>query len=162
MIHPCSPGDPLSPTCQGPSESLPMRLPQFPLRHLLIAIALLAVVLGGTIQLIRWRERSRLFTIKAARLASRARILRRDAGKTYSQWAEDRRRFDQMYPNGKLGDWLLMPVPIEPRQAARQAQRHEQQAAHYRHLARYPWLDEPPTPPPPDAFEPPNFDPTRP
>jgi hypothetical protein len=127
-----------------------MRLPRvrFTLRRLMVAVAVVAVVLGARAQLARWAERRRHYEIMADAYSDNP--FRQWADLTREQWLARCRQIDEENTHPRpLG--LTLVYPPEPAAARGAADRHDRLRKEYEWAYAHPWCPVETDPPIPTA-----------
>jgi hypothetical protein len=117
-------------------------------RRWMVAVAVVALGLGLSIQLARWRQLAYLYEIRAERTDGVRAEWTPIAEMSREQWLAECRAIDEK--NRKGGDYSwAMPYPDEPAFARRMLNYHALLAKKYHRAATQPWWPVDPDPPPP-------------
>jgi hypothetical protein len=109
----------------------------------MVAVAIVAVGMGGTLEYRRLRELSRQYSLRALRAGGQASWFRRGANMSHEEWLAGREKTDRMNRESRF---KAAYFPDQER-CKRLVPYHESLSLKYDRAARYPFLPVEPNPP---------------
>jgi hypothetical protein len=127
-----------------------MRLPRMTTRRWMIAVAIVGLVLGGSLELVRLRRLSHEYAgraINARRALANARM---SSGWNHERWLAECRRIEESERKWTTGYPMSTGRPFRPSVARAYIAYWEPIFSKYERAAAYPWLPLEPDPPRPE------------
>lgn len=127
-----------------------MRLTRFQvsIRWMMAAVAVAALVIGGSLEYARLGSLGREYVGRAINARRALNYASRSAGWTEETWRAEVRRIDEM--ERASDGWFKIGRPTHPARARRQVAYWGPIVAKYERAARFPWLAVEPDPPRPE------------
>lgn len=127
---------------------------RFSVRGLMVAVAVVALLLGGSLEYARLKRLGREYAGRAIGARRAMEPARKSLGWSHERWLAECRRLDQMEQASggwfKSGGSYNLPRPPSPERANRLVAYWQPVVAKYERAARYPWLPVEPDPPRPE------------
>jgi hypothetical protein len=121
---------------------------RFSVRGLMVAVAVVALLMGGLLEYARLKRLGREYAGRAIGARRAMEPARRSLGWSHERWLAECRRFDQI--EQASGGWYKFGRPPSPERAKRLVAYWQPVVAKYERAARYPWLPVEPDPPRPE------------
>jgi hypothetical protein len=130
-------------------EDRAMGLPRMTTRRWMVAVAGVALLIGGQFEFVRLKRLSREYAGRAINATQALEYAQISAGWSHERWLAECREIDW-----KQGQWSVfqLPRPFPPDIARARVDHWESIRSKYDWATRYPWLPVDPDPPAPERI----------
>jgi hypothetical protein len=116
----------------------------------MIAVAIIGLVLGGSLEFVRLKRLSRDYAGRAINARRALAYARMSAGWSHERWLAECRRIEELERKWTTGHPMSMGRPFQPSVARAYIAYWEPILSKYERAAAYPWLPLEPDPPRPE------------
>jgi hypothetical protein len=130
-----------------------LRRVRFSVRRLMVAVAVVAVSMGGWKEYQRGMRSRKIYELRVLLFEVQEDLARSDGNRTHAQWEADCREVERLNRHvrdnlGNVTDTVLFP-PDPPEVARKKVVHYARLKAKYARAARFPWWPVTPDPPTP-------------
>ncbi len=127
-----------------------MRLPRMTTRRWMLAVAVVGLLLGGSLAFVRLRTLSRHYAGRAINARRAVGYSRVSAGWSHDRWLAECRRIEEEERKWIIGTQMSIRRPLRPDVARSYIAYWEPNLSKYERAAAFPWLPLEPDPPRPE------------